>query len=69
MDGVRLAGGGANIFFLAVNAEGTTGGGGERDLFAVELRNEPNIFLVEDTSTSPNFCVYRYQELDRKRVK
>jgi hypothetical protein len=57
LEGPRLAGGGANVFFFAANAEGigaATDGGGAV-LFAVEFRREPNRFLADDVSTSPNF--------------
>jgi hypothetical protein len=59
LEGPRLTGGGAKAFFFAANAEGTGAatGGGVAVLFAVELRREPNRFLADDVSTSPNFYV------------
>lgn len=57
LDGTRLIGGGANAFFFPANAGGmgAATGGGDAVLFAVELRKEVKRFLVEETSTSPNF--------------
>ena len=51
----RRIGGGAKLFFLAPNAEGSGGaaGGGVAVLFALELRREANAFFAELTSTSP----------------